>query len=153
MCMIWVICCVTLKRNGRSFCWTGARLGENKACLFPQRRHGGPAAPGPGRAGPLLACRRSARLSAVRTYLVGPYCRKLHVESKGNKEILVLGVSAFTFLMLTVTPGLSACTWLGQGSLAHAAHGWRMRHCFHVCAVALTLPAGVPACLSCTPYT
>lgn len=89
----------------------------------------------------------------VRTYLVGPYCRKLHVESKGNKEILVLGVSAFTFLMLTVTPGLSACTWLGQGSLAHAAHGWRMRHCFHVCAVALTLPAGVPACLSCTPYT
>ncbi|XP_055399046.1 transmembrane and coiled-coil domain-containing protein 3 isoform X5 [Bubalus kerabau] len=37
----------------------------------------------------------------VRTYLVGPYCRKLHVESKGNKEILVLGVSAFTFLMLT----------------------------------------------------
>ena len=89
----------------------------------------------------------------VRTYLVGPYCRKLHVESKGNKEILDLGVSAFTFLMLTVTPGLSACTWLGQGSLAHAAHGWRMRHCFHVCAVALTLPAGVPACLSCTPYT
>ncbi|OWK00930.1 TMCO3 [Cervus elaphus hippelaphus] len=37
----------------------------------------------------------------VRTYLVGPYCRKLHAESKGNKEILVLGISAFTFLMLT----------------------------------------------------
>nr|XP_025118326.1 transmembrane and coiled-coil domain-containing protein 3 isoform X8 [Bubalus bubalis] len=29
-----------------------------------KRRHGGPAAPGPGRAGPLLARRRSARLSA-----------------------------------------------------------------------------------------
>ncbi|XP_069458193.1 transmembrane and coiled-coil domain-containing protein 3 isoform X2 [Ovis canadensis] len=37
----------------------------------------------------------------VRTYLVGPYCRKLHAESKGGKEILVLGISAFTFLMLT----------------------------------------------------
>ena len=64
MCVIWVICFVTLKRSGRSFCWTGACLGENKACLSPQRHHGGPAAPGPGRAGRLLARRRSARLSA-----------------------------------------------------------------------------------------
>jgi hypothetical protein len=39
----------------------------------------------------------------MKTYLIGPYYRKLHLESKGNKEILVLGVSAFTFLMLTVT--------------------------------------------------
>lgn len=62
----------------------------------------------------------------VRTYLVGPYCRKLHAESKGGKEILVLGISAFTFLMLTVIPGLSARTWLGQGFLARAAHGWRV---------------------------
>ncbi|XP_023973226.1 transmembrane and coiled-coil domain-containing protein 3 isoform X1 [Physeter macrocephalus] len=38
----------------------------------------------------------------VRTYLVGPYCRKLHAESKGNKEILILGISAFIFLMLTL---------------------------------------------------
>ncbi|XP_044782966.2 transmembrane and coiled-coil domain-containing protein 3 isoform X2 [Bubalus bubalis] len=49
----------------------------------------------------------------VRTYLVGPYCRKLHVESKGNKEILVLGVSAFTFLMLTVTELLGVSMELG----------------------------------------
>lgn len=38
----------------------------------------------------------------IKTYLIGPYYRKLHVESKGNKEILILGVSAFIFLMLTV---------------------------------------------------
>lgn len=60
----------------------------------------------------------------VRTYLVGPYCRKLHAESKGNKEILVLGISAFAFLMLTVTPSLSARRGSGQGFLAHAARGW-----------------------------
>ncbi|XP_043747734.1 transmembrane and coiled-coil domain-containing protein 3 [Cervus elaphus] len=49
----------------------------------------------------------------VRTYLVGPYCRKLHAESKGNKEILVLGISAFTFLMLTVTELLDVSMELG----------------------------------------
>lgn len=38
----------------------------------------------------------------IKTYLIGPYYRKLHVESKGNKEILILGISAFIFLMLTV---------------------------------------------------
>ncbi|KAE8625730.1 hypothetical protein XENTR_v10006373 [Xenopus tropicalis] len=38
----------------------------------------------------------------MKTYLIGPYYRKLHTESKGNKEILVMGVSAFIFLMLTV---------------------------------------------------
>ncbi|XP_059936044.1 transmembrane and coiled-coil domain-containing protein 3 isoform X1 [Mesoplodon densirostris] len=49
----------------------------------------------------------------VRTYLVGPYCRKLHAESKGNKEILILGISAFTFLMLTVTELLDVSMELG----------------------------------------
>lgn len=38
----------------------------------------------------------------IKTYLIGPYYRKLHTESKGNKEILILGISAFIFLMLTV---------------------------------------------------
>ncbi|XP_066872470.1 transmembrane and coiled-coil domain-containing protein 3 isoform X3 [Kogia breviceps] len=49
----------------------------------------------------------------VRTYLVGPYCRKLHAESKGNKEMLILGVSAFIFLMLTVTELLDVSMELG----------------------------------------
>lgn len=49
----------------------------------------------------------------VRTYLVGPYCRKLHAESKGGKEVLVLGISAFTFLMLTVTELLGVSMELG----------------------------------------
>lgn len=38
----------------------------------------------------------------LKTYLIGPYYRKLHVESKGNKEILILGISAFMFFMLMV---------------------------------------------------
>lgn len=38
----------------------------------------------------------------LKTYLIGPYYRKLHMESKGNKEILVLGISAFMFLLLMV---------------------------------------------------
>lgn len=38
----------------------------------------------------------------IRSHLVGPFYRKLHAESKGNKEILVLGTTAFVFLMLTV---------------------------------------------------
>ncbi|XP_037231705.1 transmembrane and coiled-coil domain-containing protein 3 isoform X1 [Falco biarmicus] len=38
----------------------------------------------------------------IKTYLIGPYYRKLHAESKGNKEILILGITAFIFLMLTV---------------------------------------------------
>lgn len=49
----------------------------------------------------------------LKTYLVGPYCRKLHAEGKGNKEILVLGVSAFVFLMLTVTELLDVSMELG----------------------------------------
>lgn len=49
----------------------------------------------------------------VKTYLIGPYYRKLHLESKGNKEILILGISAFIFLMLTVTELLDVSMELG----------------------------------------
>ncbi|XP_036897982.1 transmembrane and coiled-coil domain-containing protein 3 isoform X2 [Sturnira hondurensis] len=49
----------------------------------------------------------------IKTYLIGPYYRKLHLESKGNKEILILGVSAFIFLMLTVTELLDVSMELG----------------------------------------
>ncbi|XP_027722428.1 transmembrane and coiled-coil domain-containing protein 3 isoform X3 [Vombatus ursinus] len=49
----------------------------------------------------------------IKTYLIGPYYRKLHVESKGNKEILVLGISAFIFLMLTITELLDVSMELG----------------------------------------
>ncbi|XP_071467771.1 transmembrane and coiled-coil domain-containing protein 3 isoform X1 [Marmota flaviventris] len=49
----------------------------------------------------------------LKTYLIGPFCRKLHMESKGNKEVLVLGVSAFIFLMLTVTELLDVSMELG----------------------------------------
>ncbi|XP_068124195.1 transmembrane and coiled-coil domain-containing protein 3 [Hyperolius riggenbachi] len=49
----------------------------------------------------------------MKTYLVGPYYRKLHAESKGNKEILVMGISAFIFLMLTVTELLDVSMELG----------------------------------------
>uniref|UniRef100_A0A6I8SJE6 Transmembrane and coiled-coil domains 3 n=1 Tax=Xenopus tropicalis TaxID=8364 RepID=A0A6I8SJE6_XENTR len=49
----------------------------------------------------------------MKTYLIGPYYRKLHTESKGNKEILVMGVSAFIFLMLTLTELLDVSMELG----------------------------------------
>ncbi|XP_005998133.1 transmembrane and coiled-coil domain-containing protein 3 [Latimeria chalumnae] len=49
----------------------------------------------------------------VKTYLIAPYYRKLHAESKGSKEILVLGVSAFIFLMLTITEMLDVSMELG----------------------------------------
>ncbi|XP_029312327.1 transmembrane and coiled-coil domain-containing protein 3 [Cottoperca gobio] len=39
----------------------------------------------------------------LKSFLIGPYYKKLHAESKGNKEILVLGMAAFIFFMLTVT--------------------------------------------------
>lgn len=38
----------------------------------------------------------------LKSFLIGPYYKKLHAESKGNKEILVLGMAAFVFVMLTV---------------------------------------------------
>uniref|UniRef100_A0A8C5LY17 Transmembrane and coiled-coil domains 3 n=1 Tax=Leptobrachium leishanense TaxID=445787 RepID=A0A8C5LY17_9ANUR len=50
---------------------------------------------------------------AMKTYLIGPYCRKLHTESKGKKEILVMGISAFVFLMLTLTELLDVSMELG----------------------------------------
>lgn len=50
---------------------------------------------------------------AMKTYLIGPYYRKLHMESKGNKEILILGISAFIFLMLTITELLDVSMELG----------------------------------------
>ncbi|NXD57186.1 TMCO3 protein, partial [Corvus moneduloides] len=49
----------------------------------------------------------------IKTYLIGPYYRKLHTESKGNKEILILGITAFTFLMLTITELLDVSMELG----------------------------------------
>ncbi|XP_063571124.1 transmembrane and coiled-coil domain-containing protein 3 isoform X3 [Pongo abelii] len=49
----------------------------------------------------------------IKKYLIGPYYRKLHMESKGNKEILILGISAFIFLMLTVTELLDVSMELG----------------------------------------
>uniref|UniRef100_A0A8B9R1V3 Transmembrane and coiled-coil domains 3 n=1 Tax=Anas platyrhynchos TaxID=8839 RepID=A0A8B9R1V3_ANAPL len=49
----------------------------------------------------------------IKTYLIGPYYRKLHAESKGNKEILILGISAFIFLMLTITELLDVSMELG----------------------------------------
>lgn len=38
----------------------------------------------------------------LKSSVIGPLYRKLHTESKGNKEILVLGTTAFVFFMLTV---------------------------------------------------
>ncbi|XP_050965562.1 transmembrane and coiled-coil domain-containing protein 3 isoform X4 [Labeo rohita] len=49
----------------------------------------------------------------LRSHLVGPFYKKLHAESKGNKEILVLGTSAFVFLMLTVTEFMDVSMELG----------------------------------------
>ncbi|XP_075865728.1 transmembrane and coiled-coil domain-containing protein 3 isoform X2 [Microcebus murinus] len=49
----------------------------------------------------------------MKTYLVGPYYRRLHAESKGNKEILILGISALIFFMLTVTELLDVSMELG----------------------------------------
>uniref|UniRef100_A0A3Q3L6P9 Transmembrane and coiled-coil domains 3 n=1 Tax=Mastacembelus armatus TaxID=205130 RepID=A0A3Q3L6P9_9TELE len=49
----------------------------------------------------------------LRSFLIGPYYKKLHVESKGNKEILVLGMAAFVFFMLTVTEFLDVSMELG----------------------------------------
>ncbi|XP_038658723.1 transmembrane and coiled-coil domain-containing protein 3 [Scyliorhinus canicula] len=49
----------------------------------------------------------------VKTYLIGPFYRKLHTESKGNREKLVLGISAFIFLMLMATEMLDVSMELG----------------------------------------
>nr|XP_036880763.1 transmembrane and coiled-coil domain-containing protein 3 isoform X3 [Manis javanica] len=49
----------------------------------------------------------------IRTYLVGPCYRRLRAESGGSKEVLVLGTSAFIFLLLTVTERLDVSMELG----------------------------------------
>uniref|UniRef100_A0A1A8MHQ2 Transmembrane and coiled-coil domains 3 n=1 Tax=Nothobranchius pienaari TaxID=704102 RepID=A0A1A8MHQ2_9TELE len=49
----------------------------------------------------------------LRSFLIGPFYKKLHTESKGNKEILVLGMAAFVFFMLTVTELLDVSMELG----------------------------------------
>lgn len=49
----------------------------------------------------------------LRSLVIGPYYKKLHAESKGNKEILVLGMAAFVFFMLTVTEFLDVSMELG----------------------------------------
>ncbi|KAK2853885.1 hypothetical protein Q5P01_006546 [Channa striata] len=49
----------------------------------------------------------------LKSVLIGPYYKKLHAESKGNKEILVLGMAAFVFFMLTVTEFLDVSMELG----------------------------------------
>ncbi|KAG7467032.1 hypothetical protein MATL_G00148920 [Megalops atlanticus] len=48
-----------------------------------------------------------------RSFLIAPYYKKLHAEGKGNKEILVLGTTAFVFLMLMVTELLDVSMELG----------------------------------------
>lgn len=49
----------------------------------------------------------------MRSHLIGPFYRKLHAESKGNKEIMVLGTSAFVFMMLTLTEFMDVSMELG----------------------------------------
>ncbi|XP_071397479.1 transmembrane and coiled-coil domain-containing protein 3 [Centroberyx affinis] len=49
----------------------------------------------------------------LKSFLIGPYYKKLHAESKGNKEILVLGMTAFVFFMLMVTDFLDVSMELG----------------------------------------
>nr|XP_054588386.1 transmembrane and coiled-coil domain-containing protein 3 isoform X2 [Nothobranchius furzeri] len=49
----------------------------------------------------------------LRSFLIGPFYKKLHTESKGNKEILVLGMAAFVFFMLTITELLDVSMELG----------------------------------------
>ncbi|CAL9701509.1 unnamed protein product [Knipowitschia caucasica] len=49
----------------------------------------------------------------LKSFIIGPFYKKLHHEGKGNKEILVLGVAAFVFFMLTVTEFLGVSMELG----------------------------------------
>ncbi|XP_054627289.1 transmembrane and coiled-coil domain-containing protein 3 isoform X2 [Dunckerocampus dactyliophorus] len=49
----------------------------------------------------------------LRSFMVGPFYKKLHAESKGKKEILVLGIAAFVFFMLSVTEVLGVSMELG----------------------------------------
>lgn len=75
----------------------------------------------------------------LKSFLIGPYYKKLHVESKDNKEILVLGMSAFVFFMLTVqTPfksfdslALSPPLHGDDSCVAFSLSGDRVFGCFH----------------------
>ncbi|XP_048091448.1 transmembrane and coiled-coil domain-containing protein 3 isoform X2 [Alosa alosa] len=58
-------------------------------------------------AGVLLLC------FFLRSFLIGPFYRKLHAECRGSKEIMVLGTTAFMFLMLMVTEFLYLSMELG----------------------------------------
>lgn len=49
----------------------------------------------------------------LKSSIVGHFYKKLHNESKGTKEILVLGMAAFVFFMLTVTEFLGVSMELG----------------------------------------
>ncbi|KAF6725411.1 Transmembrane and coiled-coil domain-containing protein 3 [Oryzias melastigma] len=49
----------------------------------------------------------------LRSHVIGHYCKRLHAESKGTKEILLLGITAFVFFMLTVTEFLDVSMELG----------------------------------------
>nr|XP_057944558.1 transmembrane and coiled-coil domain-containing protein 3 isoform X1 [Doryrhamphus excisus]XP_057944559.1 transmembrane and coiled-coil domain-containing protein 3 isoform X1 [Doryrhamphus excisus]XP_057944560.1 transmembrane and coiled-coil domain-containing protein 3 isoform X1 [Doryrhamphus excisus]XP_057944561.1 transmembrane and coiled-coil domain-containing protein 3 isoform X1 [Doryrhamphus excisus]XP_057944562.1 transmembrane and coiled-coil domain-containing protein 3 isoform X1 [Do len=49
----------------------------------------------------------------LKSFVVGPFYKKLHAESKGKKEILVLGIAAFIFFMLSVTEFLGISMELG----------------------------------------
>lgn len=49
----------------------------------------------------------------LKSSIMGPFYKKLHHESKGTKEILVLGMAAFVFFMLTVTEFLGVSMELG----------------------------------------
>lgn len=75
----------------------------------------------------------------LKSFLIGPYYKKLHVESKDNKEILVLGMSAFVFFMLTVQTPFKSFGPLtsspplhgGDSCVAFSLSGDRVFGCFH----------------------
>lgn len=55
----------------------------------------------------------------LRSHVIGHYCKRLHAESKGTKEILLLGITAFVFFMLTVcSSNLSILRFLNLKSLS-----------------------------------
>lgn len=73
----------------------------------------------------------------LKSFLIGPYYKKLHVESKDNKEILVLGMSAFVFFMLTVQTHFKSfdfvrfVTTSARSCVAFSLSGDRVFGCFH----------------------
>lgn len=69
----------------------------------------------------------------LRAHLIGPFYRKLHAEYRGNKEIMVLGTTAFMFLMLMV------------GSQHSSHYSWRIWHF-------LTLSSWLQATAACNAF-